>query len=288
MLVWIKQLRIKDWIKNLFIFLPAFFAGEVTNELVFVELISAFFCFCFVTSAVYCLNDLLDVVYDRKHPKKRERPYAKGLISKNRLLTAIVVCLVAAGLLLTQLHHATYYVIAGYILLQLLYSFFLKRFAIIDCVCIALGFVARIILGSLVIDVIGTSWIILLTFLLALYLAFAKRRSELAILQNNETRQSLQHYTLPFLDAALMVSCTVTLVSYIMYTNDSEVVARVGFRYFYIGSLFVIVGLLRHLQFTLQKSQTESPTDFLLKDKLTLVNIIFWGIFNFIVIYKNS
>lgn len=285
-MVWLQQLRVKEWIKNLFVFLPVFFAGEI-NHLYWLRLLMlGFGAFCFAASSIYCINDLVDVAYDREHPAKKNRPYAAGIISKTQLLIASVVCLVAGLTMVSFLPENAALVLVGYIILQLAYSFFLKHLAVVDCVAIALGFVCRILLGGLVLGSPGSSWIILLTFLLALYLAFSKRRCELALLTSSQTRRSLQHYSLPFLDAALATTCAVTIVAYIMYTHDDEVVSRVKFKYFYLGAGFVIVGLLRHLQHTMQKSQTESPTDYLLKDPLTLINILLWGAFNFYVLYN--
>jgi decaprenyl-phosphate phosphoribosyltransferase len=286
-MIWVQQLRIKEWIKNGFLFLPVFFAGRLSEPQLLRWLILGFAAFSLLASAVYCINDLADVSYDRLHPSKKNRPLAAGGVSSNAVIAAATLCLLLGTLLATYLPIAARWVLLMYFVLQVAYSFFLKHISVVDCVMIALGFVCRILLGGFLMNTPGSSWIILLTFLLALYLAFGKRRCELALLGNN-ARRSLQHYTLSFLDAALCTTCAVTIVAYVMYTHDEEVVSRVGFQYFYIGALFVIVGLLRHLQQTLQKSSTESPTDFLLRDPLTIINILLWGMFNFFVLYGQS
>ena len=285
-MVWLQQLRIKEWVKNGFIFLPVFFAGRLSEPFLLQQLIPGFFSFSLIASCIYCINDMADVAYDRTHPIKKERPLAAGRVTKQQVIVAAFACLAGSCMLAYFLPVASRWVLLIYFLLQLLYSFFLKHVSVVDCVAIALGFVCRILLGGYTMGAPGSSWIILLTFLLALYLAFSKRRCELALLGTN-SRRSLQHYSLPFLDASLCVTCAVTIVAYIMYTHDGEVVSRVGFPYFYIGALFVVVGLLRHLQQTMHKSSTESPTDFLLKDPLTIINILLWGLFNFWVLYSN-
>lgn len=283
-MVWPQQLRIKEWVKNGFVFLPVFFAGRLNDSFYLQLLCFGFAAFSFIASGIYCINDLVDVNYDRIHPTKRNRPLAAGKISKQQVIIAAVLCLGGGCILASFLPMQAQVVLLAYCLLQFAYSFFLKHISVVDCVVIALGFVCRILLGGFVMGTPGSSWIILLTFLLALYLAFSKRRCELALL-GSQSRRSLQHYSLPFLDIGLCTTCAVTIVAYIMYTHDDEVVNRVGFEYFYIGALFVIVGLLRHLQQTVQKSSTESPTDFLLKDPLTIINILLWGLFNFWVLY---
>jgi len=284
-MVWFQQLRVKEWIKNFFIFLPAFFAGFLRDTHFLYQLTIGFFAFCLAASSIYCINDIADVSYDRSHPIKKNRPHAAGKISTQLLATVSAVCLaISAGLLLMLPKEASWILIA-YVVMQLAYTFFLKHIAVVDCVLIASGFVYRILFGGLIIGSPGSSWIILVTFLLSLYLAFAKRRCELAMFTSNSTRRSLQHYSLGFLDAALAVTCAVTIVAYIMYTHDVEVTSRLKFDYFYLGSGFVIVGLLRHLQQTIQKSGTESPTDYLLKDPIIIVTILLWMAFNFYVLY---
>ncbi|MEO7309054.1 MAG: UbiA prenyltransferase family protein [Chitinophagaceae bacterium] len=284
----LQQLRVKEWIKNGFIFLPMFFAGMM-KDLHLVQLMAlGFGAFCFAASSIYCINDLVDVNFDKEHPIKKYRPYPSGKISTNQLVSLSAICMVIAAVLLFFLPNEAKWVLVAYIVLQLAYSFALKHVAVVDCVTIALGFVFRILFGGLILGSPGSSWIILVTFLLSLYLAFAKRRCELALLTTNQTRRSLQHYSLTFLDTALAATCAVTIVAYIMYTHDPEVITRIRFPYFYLSSGFVIVGMLRHLQQTIQKGQTESPTDYLFKDPVLIANILLWMAFNFYVLYGRN
>jgi decaprenyl-phosphate phosphoribosyltransferase len=281
----LQQLRIKEWIKNGFIFLPMFFAGMMNNLHLIQLMCIGFAAFCLAASSIYCINDLVDVDFDKEHPTKKNRPYASGKISTSQLVALSSSCMAVAAVLLFFLPNEAKLILVAYIIMQLAYSFFLKHIAVVDCVTIALGFVFRILFGGMILGSPGSSWIILVTFLLSLYLAFAKRRCELAMLSTNQTRRSLQHYSLIFLDTALAVTCAVTIVAYIMYTHDAEVISRIHFPYFYLSSGFVIVGMLRHLQQTIQKGQTESPTDYLLKDPIIIITILFWVAFNFYVLY---
>ena len=285
---WLKQLRVKEWVKNGFIFLPVFFAGMLHETQLLQTLAIGFAAFCLAASSIYCINDLADVAYDREHPLKKKRPYASGAVTSQQLATVSALCLAIAAKLVFFLPSAARWALVAYVLLQLAYSLFLKHIAVIDCIFIASGFVLRIIFGGLIIGSPGSSWIIIVTFLLSLYLAFAKRRCELAMLSGNQTRRSLQHYSLQFLDMALAATCAVTVVAYIMYTHDAEVMARIRYQYFYLSSVFVIVGMLRHLQQTIQKNQTESPTDYLFRDPVIIVNVVLWMIFNSYVLYGRS
>ncbi len=281
----LQQLRIKEWIKNGFIFLPMFFAGMMNNLHLIQLMCIGFVAFCLAASSIYCINDLVDVDFDKEHPTKKNRPYAAGKISTSQLVVLSSSCMAVSAVLLFFLPNEAKLILVAYIVMQLAYSFFLKHIAVVDCVTIALGFVFRILFGGMILGSPGSSWIILMTFLLSLYLAFAKRRCELAMLSTNQTRRSLQHYSLIFLDTALAATCAVTIVAYKMYTHDAEVISRIHFPYFYLSSGFVIVGMLRHLQQTIQKGQTESPTDYLLKDPIIIITILFWVAFNFYVLY---
>ena len=281
----LQQMRIKEWIKNGFIFLPMFFAGLMKDLHLITLMAIGFAAFCFAASSIYCINDLEDVEFDKEHPVKKNRPYPSGKISTQQLVLVSAFCMAVAAVLLFFLPNEARWVLVAYVILQITYTFFLKHIAVVDCVAIAMGFVFRILFGGLILGSPGSSWIILVTFVLSLYLAFAKRRCELAMLNTNHTRRSLQHYSLTFLDAALAATCSVTIVAYVMYTHDAEVMSRIRFHYFYLSSGFVIVGMLRHLQQTIQKGGTESPTDYLLKDPIIIINILLWGGFNFYVLY---
>jgi decaprenyl-phosphate phosphoribosyltransferase len=285
-MIWLQQIRFKEWLKNLFVFLPVFFAGRFSERALIEPLLAGFAAFCALASAVYCLNDWLDVQQDREHPIKKFRPFASGQLNTQQMRLLLGICLLAAFGFSFFVPHQAKLVLLAYLLLQLSYSYFLKKIAVLDCVAIAFGFVLRVLFGGLFMGTTGSSWILIMTFLLSLYLAFAKRRSELATVEGHQTRLSLAGYTLKFLDISLAVTCAITVVSYIMYTHDKTVLERIHFfPYFYLSSIFVLVGMLRHLQQTILLSKTESPAEYLIKDKLLLVTIVAWICFNAAVIY---
>ncbi len=288
MLPIIQLIRVEQWVKNLFIFVPAFFAGVIFHPEHTVPLLLAFFCFSFTASAVYILNDYKDIKKDRLHPVKKDRPLAGGTISKRRAIVLFVVLLGAGtGIAVLFLPQAFFFLCGGYFLMNVGYTFVLKKVAIVDVCTIATGFVLRVLSGGVAVDVPVTNWLILMTFLLALILAIGKRRGEYVALNGETgTRSVLAGYNLEFLNTALAFSCTITVVSYIMYTVSGEVVQRLNTEYLYMTTLFVVLGALRYLQQSMVFNRAESPTKLLFNDHfiqivllgwvLTFLGIIYW------------
>jgi len=281
----IKLLRVKQWIKNLFVFLPLFFAGEFLNTNLLIGSVLAFFAFSFTSSIIYILNDLKDVEEDKLHPVKKDRPLAHGDISKrNALLLLVPLSLAVTLLAIFNFTLLSIIPLALYFVLNLLYTYFLKTIAIIDVAIIATGFVLRVIFGGLVTSIYVSKWALLLTFSLALVLALGKRRGELVSIQS-DARPSLNGYNLPFIDTALTITIAVTLVCYIMYTISPDVVDRFGSEYVYTTTIFVLLGLLRYLQQTMVFNKTESPTKFVYKDVFIQIMIISWILSFVLIIY---
>ncbi len=279
------MIRAKHWIKNTFVFFPLFFGGRFTELPYLQTTILAFISFCLAASSIYILNDLRDVKEDRLHPLKRNRPIAAGLIPVANAYVLSVLLLMASLVVAYGINQNTLLVISLYFVMNVFYTFYLKQIPIIDCVIIAIGFVMRIVGGGVAISIEITSWIILLTFILSLYLAFSKRRGELVNGNVGVGRKSIQEYNKSFLDTTISILAAIAIVAYILYTQDAEIIAKFHFKYYYMGSVFVVIGLLRHLQKTMVTETTESPTDFLYTDKVLLTTVALWGIFNFYVIY---
>lgn len=281
----IKLLRVKQWIKNLFVFLPLFFAGEFLNTNLLIGSLLAFFAFSFTSSIVYILNDYRDVEKDKLHPVKKNRPLANGDISKKNALLLIVPLTLAVVLLaIFNFTLLSIVPLALYFMLNLLYTYVLKTIAIIDVAIIATGFVLRVVFGGLVTAIYVSKWALLLTFSLALVLALGKRRGELVSVQS-DARPSLNGYNLPFIDTALTITITITLVCYIMYTISPDVVDGFGSEYVYTTTIFVLLGLLRYLQQTMVFNKTESPTKFIYKDVFVQLMIICWILSFVLIIY---
>lgn len=280
---YLKLLRVEQWIKNLFVFAPLFFSGNITNLDLLAKSIFAFVVFSLTASSVYIINDYSDIESDRKHPAKRRRPLASGAIAKKTALI-ILAFLVGSAILLIfcgeQYFHHNFWkfatIIAFYFLMNLTYTFKLKHVAIIDVSIISLGFVLRVLAGGYATGIFISQWAILLTFILALVLAIGKRRGELINAQvSGKTRKSLDGYNVQFADIALSISCTLAIVCYLMFTLSPEVQQRFHSRVFYTV-IFVVFGVLRYLQQTLVYNKTESPTKIIYRDRYIQITLVLW------------
>ena len=286
----IKIIRPQQWVKNLFVLIPVFFAGSMTHGGSVAAAALAMAAFSFAASSVYCFNDIIDADEDRRHPVKCRRPVASGAVSTAQAyaLMALMAALAAAVVaLLGSRAWQVAAVIGGYYALNIAYCAWLKRFAIIDVCVIAFGFVLRILAGGLATGIGLSKWIVLMTFLLTLFLSLAKRRDD--VLRMNETgvppRKNTIRYNLTFINQAITVTATVTLVCYIMYTVSPEVTGRIGSDMLYLTSVFVLLGLLRYMQLTVVDEKSGDPTRMMLHDRFTQLVVIAWALAFVVLIY---
>lgn len=292
MIKYLKLLRVEQWVKNLFVFIPLFFSGNVTHLGFVYKSIFAFVVFSFIASSIYIINDYTDIESDKNHPEKCKRPLASGAISKTSAIAIFVglVLAVIALLFFGQNYFQRNFtklaiIIFSYFFMNLAYTFKLKHVAIIDVCIIALGFVFRVLAGGYATGIITSQWAILLTFVLALVLAVGKRRGELINAQiTGKTRKALDGYNVQFADIALSISVTLAIVCYLMFTLTPEVQERFGIKVFYTV-LFVVFAFLRYLQQTLVYNKTESPTKIVYKDRYIQVTILIWLIAFLLLIY---
>lgn len=272
----LELLRPHQWLKNLFVFAPLFFSFHFTEANI-VAVLFGFVLFSLAASSIYVLNDYFDIEEDRKHPTKCNRPIASGAVTK---LQAVVLMMGLWSVVVVGsywLNPVFLMIVLGYVFLNVLYSFKLKHVPILDITIIAIGFVLRVFAGAILIGVEPTMWIVLVTFLLALFLALAKRRDDCLLARDGlKTRKNIDGYNLELVNAAMVLMAAVTLVSYIMYTVSPEVVLRFGSDYLYLTSLFVIVGILRYMQITLVEENSGSPTKLLLKDRFLQLTVVGW------------
>ena len=239
---------------------------------------------------IYCLNDIIDVEDDRRHPKKCNRPLASGRVSIAQgyaIMIVMVILSMVSLLFLPDKCVETTGVVGFYWVLNVAYCLFLKQHAIIDVCIVAFGFVLRILAGGIATDIRLSKWIVLMTFLLMLFLSFAKRRDD--VLRMNETgeapRRNTIRYNLTFVNQAITITGTVTLVCYIMYTVSPEVVSRFNAPYLYLTSIFVLVGLLRYMQLTVVDEVSGDPTKILLRDRFTQAIVVAWIMAFLLIIY---
>ena len=285
-----RVIRPQQWIKNVFVFVPLFFGGSLLDTTDIIAAVTAAMAFCFISSSIYCLNDIIDVEDDRRHPTKCHRPIAAGKISVAQayVMMALMVALSFGSVALLGGYALGVGVVVGlYLLMNVAYCLVLKRYAILDVCTIAFGFVLRLFAGGIATGIGLSNWIVLMTFLLTLFLSFAKRRDD--VLKMNQTghapRKNTSRYNLDFINQAITITATVTLVCYVMYTVSPEVEQRIGTRYLYLTTVFVIIGILRYLQLTLVDNKSGDPTKAMLHDRVLQAVVLLWFLAFLLIIY---
>ncbi|MDY0124156.1 decaprenyl-phosphate phosphoribosyltransferase [Sulfurimonas sp.] len=282
----IKLFRIHQYIKNLFIFLPLLFSFSFSDSQDNLNVLVAFLLFSLLASSIYIFNDLLDINEDRAHPTKRNRPLASGSVSKSTAISLMLILSTTSLGISLLFNTELFTVLLIYFLLNIAYTLKLKHIAILDIFIIASGFVLRLFAGSSVTEIPLSMWIILMTFLLALFLALAKRRDDVLLsLEGQETRKNIDGYNLEFVNASMVLMAGVVIVSYLMYTISPEVEGRLGTEHLYLTSFFVILGIFRYMQITFVEEDSGSPTKVVIRDKFLKLTILFWLI-SFIAIAK--
>ncbi len=278
-------LRPKHWIKNVFVFAPLFFSGRATDIDALLSAVVVFFGFNAAASAIYLLNDIFDVERDRIHPDKRHRPIASGKLSVRAAVTACGILALFAVLISGFISVPAAFIVTSYLGLNVAYSMLLKHIVILDVFSIAIGFLLRVLAGAAAVNVHPTPWLLIATFLIALFLALAKRREELTSLedQSNDHRPVLTQYTTALTDELISVVTPVTLLAYLMYTLDAETKLRFQSDWLYVTGIFVIFGVFRYLYLIHRKNLGGSPTDLVLKDIPLLGAVVGWG-FSFVLI----
>lgn len=287
----LKLIRPKQWIKNTFVLMPMFFGGTLFKGNNLIEGIIVFFAYSFIASSVYCFNDIIDVEADRRHPVKCNRPVATGAISMPMAYGLMFLMFALSMAMLLLLPSETYLkvtaILLAYFVLNMAYCAKLKDYAIIDVCIIAFGFVLRLLAGGFATGIVLSKWIVLMTFLLTLFLSFAKRRDD--VLRMNETgeapRKNTIRYNLTFINEAITITAGVTLVCYIMYTVSPEVVQNFHTDYLYLTSIFVLVGLLRYIQIAVVDKKSGDPTKVILRDTFTQLVVLAWGLAFLVIIY---
>lgn len=282
----LKLMRPHQYVKNIFIFAPLFFSFNFDDNAKIITTFTIFILFSLLASGVYVLNDLMDVKEDKAHPTKKNRPLANGSISistaKFLFLFLSSISLVGAFFISIDL----FYVLIAYFILNIAYSIKLKHISIVDIFMIATGFVLRLFAGSIATGIHLSMWIIIITFLLAIFLALAKRRDDVLLsMDGAQTRKNIDGYNLEFVNAAMTIMSGVVVVSYILYTVSSEVIARVHTEYLFLTSFFVILGIFRYMQITFVEQKSASPSKIILTDIFLQITLILW-VTSFVLIVK--
>ena len=287
MLQLIHAMRPREWVKNVFVLAALVFTKRIFEPGDLLQGGLAFACFCLISGAAYLFNDIRDRENDHQHPLKRHRPIASGALRVSvAAIAAILLALIALiGGFYVHPHFGT--VLLIYAVLNIAYTLYLKHIVILDVMIIAAGFLLRAIGGAVAIQVVISSWFILCTMLLALFLGFAKRRHELALLEGDASthRRILAEYSPQFLDQIIAIVTAGALVSYALYTMSPEVIEKLGTKYLNLTIPFVIYGMLRYLYLIYKKDGGGNPTSTVLGDFPLLIACALWLLTLGVVLY---
>lgn len=287
MLAAVRTLRPKQWTKNFFVFVPLVFSVKLFDVNSLITSLKAFISFCLVSGALYTLNDLVDLKEDQLHPVKKNRPLASGQLTKRSAYVIIAVAAATSLALAFSINLSFLLIILIYVLMQTLYSSWLKHVVIIDIFMVSAGFFLRVIGGALAIKVEISSWLIICTILLALFLSMTKRRHEFLILVDKarEHRPSLKEYNPYLLDQMISVVTASILIAYCLYTISDDTVRKFGSRNLIFTTPFVLYGIFRYLYLVHQKDQGGTPEEMILRDKPLLINIVLWILAILFILY---
>ncbi len=286
----LESLRPRQWAKNVFVLPAIVFAQQLGVEEAVIRTIAAFIIFCFLSSSVYILNDIADAEKDREHPTKRNRPIASGRLPVTVALPfAVLLASFSIAFALAVSRPFTFYA-AIYLTLNLVYSFSLKHIVILDALLVAIFFVLRAVAGAAAIGVDISHWLLICTFLLALFIALSKRRHELVLLEENAAahRASLTEYSPYLLDQMISVVTASALMAYTLYTVDQETVLKFGSDHLVYTVPFAVFGIFRYLYLIHQKGEGGDPDRIVVADRPFLANFLLWAVVVGFAIYRRS
>lgn len=267
MLKYLKLMRVKHYIKNCFIFIPLIFSLSFVHTELIIKSVVAFVSFSLISSVVYILNDIADVEKDRQHPKKKNRPIASGAISKGQAnILALVLFVASLGISYIYLNIATLIIIFAYFIMNLMYSFKLKHVPLIDVFIIAMGFIFRVNAGAFAINVIVSEWLLLTTFAVSLFMGFGKRYGEKQKNTEGTTRKVLESYSVETLRYFMIITMTLTIVFYSLYTILGNTVIHDAIYTIPLVVLFIF----RYYMLLESNIEDGDPTEVLFSDKIIL------------------
>lgn len=271
-------LRPAHWIKNGFVLVGLLFGRAIFKPEFVVAAILAFISFSLMASFIYVINDLADINADRLHPVKRNRPLASGVVSplQAKVLAALLIAVVLPVAWLAS--PIVFAIVMGYGVMNLAYSFGLKHIVVMDVFIIAMGFMLRILAGTVGIGITPSNWLIVCGLMVTLFMGFAKRRAELTQVGNNMQRRVLEHYSVELLDKFIGIMASATIITYSLYTVAPETVKQHHTDKLIYTSPVVIYGLFRYLYLLYQRKQGEDPVMVLFHDRHILLTVLAWGL----------
>jgi 4-hydroxybenzoate polyprenyltransferase len=283
-------MRPVQWIKNGFVLAPVIFSANLADTPTVFRALAAFAVFCLAASGIYLWNDCIDWPSDLEHPQKKLRPIPSGRLSPSVAITGAALLVLLSLMGAFALNKPTGILLSSYAVVNFLYSMWLKHSVIVDVMCIALGFVLRVMAGASSIAVETSHWLLLCTFLLALFLGIAKRRSEIVVLSTASAkhRRVLTEYSLTWLDQSITLVASAAVVAYALYTVAPETQTRFGTDRLVYTVPLVVYGFLRYLHLVHSTSQTGNPTSALIVDKQLLGCVLAWAAACVIIIYTQA
>ncbi|MCD6596106.1 MAG: UbiA prenyltransferase family protein [Bacteroidales bacterium] len=287
MKTYLELFRVKEWVKNIIVFAPLFFSTRLFDENLVFQTAIAFIAFCMIYSAVYILNDISDLSFDRQHPTKKDRPIASGKISKQKALLVALFLLLSSFALSLILNWNVVLVLLAYLIINLFYSLWLKNVAIVDVFVISLGFALRLLAGAKATEIVLSDWIILLTLLLSVFLVLGKRRQDLLLIEKHGLTpgKSLSQYSVEYINLVLIMMASVVTAIYVMYSISPELRIRIGNDYFKLTSVWIILAFLRYFQLTMVMKNPKSPISLFFEDIFLMGIVVLWMLSCFFFIY---
>lgn len=284
----VKLMRVKHYLKNVLIFLPIVFGGQMLNPQLLPRVFWGFVAFSLISSCVYIINDIRDAPQDRLHPTKRERPIASGALSPKQGAIIFVCCIILAGVAnyvaVPRKSLWPWVLICSYFVLNLLYCMWLKNIAIVDIAILVSGFLLRVLYGAAVTQIQISNWMYLTVIAISFYLGMGKRRNELMTQSDKTTRKVLKDYNYSFLDKNMYLCLTLAIVFYALWSVDSLTIARMGHNYT-ITTVPLIMLLCLRYSLIVEGQSDGDPIEIIFKDKLLLLLTLVLGLLYFILLY---
>jgi len=286
---YLKLVRVPQWIKNTFVFVPLLFSKHLFDKDYFLNTLLAFVVFCLASSLIYVINDIIDIEADKAHPTKKNRPLPAGLISKRSALLISAGLTVLIIILLPLFNNEFIYFVIAFIVLNVLYSFWFKHIVILDIFSIATGFAIRVLAGAVVISVPISSWLILTTIFISLFLGVMKRHSELILVEESEnvpSRKVLSQYSLNFADQMATVAAAGVVISYALYTVSERTVSAFGTENLIYTTPIVVYGIFRFMYLEYISNKGDNTTKIVFTDLQLIVTVLTYIITTVLIIYK--
>ena len=288
LLNYLKLVRTHQWIKNVFVFIPLLFSHNLFEREYFLITLFAFLVFSLASSAIYVINDLIDIEADKAHPLKKNRPLPSGLISKSSAIITFIIILIVIGVLLPSFNYNFIICVAAFIVLNILYTFYFKHIVILDVFSIAAGFTLRVLAGAFVINVPISSWLILTTMFISLFLGVMKRHSELTLTpadENSSSRKVLADYSLNFADQMATVAAAGVIICYALYTVAERTVSVFNTESLIYTTPFVVFGIFRYMYLEYMSSKGENTTRIIATDFPMIVTVVLYIVTTVLIIY---